>query len=284
MTSNIIDISWGILGTTGSLRSLFLSHHVVTGRRTIRLDNEIVVDEKKFVDAGSIHPLECLNGDVITLSIVSIRMGTAYRYDVFVNGVNLKEHNDEYFKHVQIWDLSSAFVHDTSSESESSSSSILLSCLVPDIMEVYQTFYQSRVQKEGMLNQSDKRDRSAESSSGENSKSSTGEANESAATCSYGSTSSSTFLVPSQIGFGDEEDVEFEGVVHDCELQGRENGDPLVTCRLYVNNVQCLYFVKCNGVIMPCLSKEEMLERSPEFAEPQAYRKRKKGSPGTCRK
>ena len=106
-TSPLVLLQWGIISQTGGLHHIFLSHHLISGQRKIWIDGVLYSSQKQFVDAGSAHEFY-IQDDLVLVKIVSIRMGTSYRYDLMVNGSNFQEHNVQQSKTLVLFDLTHA--------------------------------------------------------------------------------------------------------------------------------------------------------------------------------
>jgi hypothetical protein len=229
--SSFIQIHWGIVSTAGCLHHIHLSHHLISGKRIIALDGKVILDETRFVDAGSQHEMLLSRNqdgrqDHVLLKIVSVRMGTSYRYDLLINGNLYEDHNLNLSKNLRVWNLNSIF-----GNNESTTASCLLSAMVPEILQVYY----SRC-TEGITDAEAANDIS----------------NNAATSAAYRVES-----VPSTLGFGADETP---GVVHNLTVDS-------VHFELYSDVVQDEYHVKCvdSQEIISCLTYADLLQNAPEF-------------------
>ena len=229
-----IHINFGVISTNGCLHHLHLSHHFISGRRIIYLDDQLLVDEKQFVDAGSTHeilltPNQNNQQDIAVLKIVSIRMGTSYRYDLFINDQMVDKHNAHVAQKLKIFKIQNSNSDNNNNNFNTNEQSLYVSCLLPEIMQIYAS------QTTKMNEQS--------------------EINVDAYHVS---------LVSSTIGFGDANDYDFQGVVHDCIVNGNQS------FKLYSDVVQDLCYVHINGRDIQEMSFSDYCIEYPEFQKPIA--------------
>jgi hypothetical protein len=301
-----VVIQWGVVSTTGCLHHIHLSHHLISGRRRIHLDGKQICDETKFVDCGSNHKFQLTisrcnhSADTVLLKISSVRMGTAYRYTLLVNGdIPHNQHNQNIAKHLLIFNLNSElstnlnenFVlqskescagqqikengkargnDDNANDDRKNafnSTTTFLSCIVyPEILQVFHSQWPKRKPSNSS---------SGSSKCNEDVKSMISEEREEIGQDAQFCGKHSCSKISSDLGFS--MDDEFQGVVHDCIIYNQK-------CSLYSDVMQNVQVLKINDKEMPILKYGDLLEMYPEFGEPLTYRKQNQRVSSTNRK
>ena len=111
-TASVFRARWAALTPDGCVHRVRLAHWLVSGRRVVELNGDVVVDDTQFLDAGSRHELPLVaagNGSVLAvLRIISCRMGTAYRYELLCDGTPYAKHNQSVARSARVilWDIS----------------------------------------------------------------------------------------------------------------------------------------------------------------------------------
>lgn len=296
---SLVNIHWGLVSTTGSLHHIFLSHHLFTGRRKIYIDGSLYVDEKRFVDAGSTHtfPLTPSNVnhrnekhvDMVDVKIQSCRMGTAYRYDVFVNQTIFDKHNLNVAKHLRIFHLPMGkFQRNGKDENETTTT--LISCILPDIVHVYISEWPNDTNNNRSSSNDSKSTEGKEQQEQAPPKqvpkevSLEGTAEEETSVSSH----HSCLQLESELGFSMDDD--FQGVVHDCILPVQEyiqEGEEDQHFHLYSDVMQDIQIIKLNDNNLddlPSMTFTTLLQMYPEFKDPTCHRNQKSGKESAKKK